>query len=64
MTLSLRTKRSVNVRFSDSHKVYPLNISGELMLVKNGELVAKNLLVIFPNKESIRALTKNTESIC
>lgn len=58
MTLSLRTKRSVNVRFSDSHKVYPLNISGELMLVKNGELVAKNLLVIFPNKESIRALTE------
>ena len=58
MTLSLRTKRSVNVRFSDSHKVYSLNISGELMLVKNGELVAKNLLVIFPNKESIRALTE------
>ena len=28
------------------------------MLVKNGELVAKNLLVIFPNKESIRALTE------
>jgi len=58
MTLSLRTKRSVTVRFSDSHKVYSLNISGELMLVKNGELVAKNLLVIFPNKESIRALTE------
>ena len=58
MTLSLRTNRSVNVRFSDSHKVYSLNISGELMLVKNGELVAKNLLVIFPNKESIRALTE------
>ena len=58
MTLSLRTKRSVNVRFSDSPKVYSLNISGELMLVKNGELVAKNLLVIFPNKGSIRALTE------
>lgn len=58
MTLSLRTKRSVNVRFSDSPKVYSLNISGELMLVKNGELVAKNLLVIFPNKASIRALTE------
>ena len=56
MTLSLRTNRYV--RFSDSHKVYSLNISGELMLVKNGELVAKNLLVIFPNKESIRALTE------
>lgn len=58
MTLSLRTKRAVSVRCSDSHKVYPLNISGELMLVKNGELVAKNLLVLFPNKESIRALTE------
>lgn len=58
MTLSLRTKRSINVRFSDSPKVYSLNISGELMLVKNGELVAKNLLVIFTNKESVRAFTE------
>lgn len=58
MTLSLKTKRSINVRFSDSYKVYPLNIRSEFTLVKDGELVVKNLLVVFQKKDAIRALTE------
>jgi hypothetical protein len=58
MTLSLKTKRSINVRFSDGCKVYPLNISGEFTLVKDGELVVRNMLVIFPKKDAIRAITE------